>query len=62
VLNCAVVNQEGFFFVIFVVRIFQKRTRCGAYAPLAVLAALVGATLIYFGYFTPWELGVWLFV
>jgi hypothetical protein len=29
---------------------------------LGVLAALVGATLIYFGYFTPWEFGVWLFV
>jgi len=29
---------------------------------LGVLAALVGATLIYFGYFAPWEFGVWLFV
>jgi hypothetical protein len=29
---------------------------------LGVLAALVGATLIYFGYFTPWEFVVWLFV
>jgi uncharacterized membrane protein YgaE (UPF0421/DUF939 family) len=27
-----------------------------------LLSALVGAALIYFGYFAPWEFGVWLFV
>ena len=27
-----------------------------------LLSALVGAALIYFGYFTQWEFGVWLFV
>jgi hypothetical protein len=27
-----------------------------------LLSALVGTALIYFGYFTPWEFGVWVFV